>query len=146
MIRKTGKYAPLWTKSALISETPCFRISAAGSRRITAAKKRSNSAPAAGNRDGTSNSENQEKPSAPYIPGNPFSGSWSSSGKKKEAISALLADCSRRLKDIYRETPEGNGQRWLMIDLEDPDALYDDVLRLIHIRSGKELSKQKTNH
>lgn len=33
-----------------------------------------------------------------------------------------------------------------MIDLEDPDALYDDVLRLIHIRSGKELSKQKTNH
>ena len=66
--------------------------------------------------------------------------------KEKEAISALLADCSRRLKDIYRETPEGNGQRWLMIDREDPDVLYNDMLRLIHIRSGKDLSKQKTNH
>ncbi len=53
--------------------------------------------------------------------------------------------CSR-LRDIYRETPEGNGQRWLMIDREDPDVLYNDMLRLIHIRSGKDLSKQKTNH
>lgn len=66
--------------------------------------------------------------------------------KEKEAVSTLLSDCSSRLKDIYRETPEGNGQRWLMIDREDPDVLYNDMLRLIHIRSGKDLSKQKTNH
>ncbi len=66
--------------------------------------------------------------------------------KEKEAAAALLSDCSSRLKDIYNETREGNGQRWLMIDLEDPDSLYKDVLRLIHIRSGKDLLKQKTNH
>lgn len=29
-----------------------------------------------------------------------------------------------------------NGQRWLMIDLEDEDDLYKDVLRLIRIRRG----------
>lgn len=45
--------------------------------------------------------------------------------KEKEAVSALLSDCCSRLRDIYRETPEGegNGQRWLMIDLEDLDSL-----------------------
>lgn len=34
---------------------------------------------------------------------------------------------------IYSQTQEGNGQRELMIDLEDKGELYDDVLRLIKI-------------
>ena len=45
--------------------------------------------------------------------------------------------CSVKLQEIYRQTKEGNGQRWLMIDLEDPDDSYEDVLELIKIRSGK---------
>ena len=48
----------------------------------------------------------------------------------------MLADCTERLREIYRQTPEGNGQRWLMLDLEDPDELYRDVMRLIRIRVG----------
>ena len=66
--------------------------------------------------------------------------------KEKPAVEAMLSQCSGEVQEIYHQTPEGNGQRWLMIDREDPDVLYNDMLRLIHIRSGKDLSKQKTNH
>ena len=38
------------------------------------------------------------------------------------------------LQDIYARNREGNGQRWLMIDIEDKDGLYQDVFRLIKIR------------
>lgn len=37
---------------------------------------------------------------------------------------------------------EGNGQRWLMIDLEDKDTLYNDIFRLIEIRRG--ISKRES--
>lgn len=57
--------------------------------------------------------------------------------KEKEAVEALLPQCTDRLGEIYGKTKEGNGLRWLMIDLEDPDALYQDVLRLIEIRARK---------
>lgn len=59
--------------------------------------------------------------------------------KEREAAEALLPECSRRIQEIYRETQEGNGQRWLMIDLEDRDEVYEDTLRLIELRknSGK---------
>lgn len=33
-----------------------------------------------------------------------------------------------------------NGQRWLMIDLEDKDDLYKDVLRLIRTKKGRRLT------
>ena len=54
--------------------------------------------------------------------------------KEKPFVEAMLSDCTVELSDIYRQTQEGNGQRWLMIDLEDRESLYDDVLRLIAIR------------
>nr|WP_303790009.1 hypothetical protein [Anaerotruncus colihominis] len=38
------------------------------------------------------------------------------------------------MQEIYSRTKEGNGQKWLMIDLEDRGDLYDDVFRLIEIR------------
>ena len=57
--------------------------------------------------------------------------------KEKEAVEAMLPDSSARIQEIYHRPQEGNGQRWLMIDLEDPDESYEDVLRLIKIRSGK---------
>ena len=54
--------------------------------------------------------------------------------KERPLVEALLPACSAELRQIYRQTPEGNGQRWLMIGLEDRDSLYHDVLRLIQIR------------
>ena len=57
--------------------------------------------------------------------------------KEKEAVEAMLPECSAEIQEIYQKTQEGNGQRWLMIDLEDPGESYEDVLRLIKIRSGK---------
>lgn len=54
--------------------------------------------------------------------------------KEKETVTSILPDCSERLQEIYHQTKEGNGQRWLMIDLEDQDSLYDDVLKLVEIR------------
>lgn len=56
--------------------------------------------------------------------------------KEKERVEAILPDCDARLQEIYDQTREGNGQRWLMIDLEDKDTLYDHIFRLIEIRRG----------
>jgi len=54
--------------------------------------------------------------------------------KEKDAVEAIFPECSPALQEIYRQTREVNGQRWLMIDLEDADEQYRDVLRLIEIR------------
>lgn len=54
--------------------------------------------------------------------------------KEKERVEALLPDCSSALQELYWQTREGNGQRWLMIDLEDDDELYQEAFQLIHIR------------
>lgn len=56
------------------------------------------------------------------------------SGKEKEQVEEILPELSPILQQIYHSTEEGNGQRWLMIDLEDTDAVYEDVLKLIDIR------------
>nr|WP_278601144.1 hypothetical protein [Clostridium tertium] len=39
------------------------------------------------------------------------------------------------MQSIYHETKEGMGQRWLMIDLEDKDKKFSDVLKLIDVRA-----------
>ena len=54
--------------------------------------------------------------------------------KEKTLVEAILPECTVELSDIYHQTKEGNGQRWLMIDLEDKEDMYNDVLRLIEIR------------
>ncbi|MCI8638141.1 MAG: DUF3788 domain-containing protein [Coprococcus sp.] len=54
--------------------------------------------------------------------------------KQKTQVEAILPECTVELQKIYKQTQEGNGQRWLMIDLEDKDGLYNDLLRLIQIR------------
>lgn len=56
--------------------------------------------------------------------------------KEKERVDAILPDCTEELQEIYARTKEGNGQKWLMIDLEDDGELYRDTLRLIAIRRG----------
>lgn len=57
--------------------------------------------------------------------------------KEKEQIQSILPDCTQRLREIYSRTKEGNGQRWLMIDLEEDDDVYKDVLQLIDIRGRR---------
>ncbi|WP_302986820.1 hypothetical protein [uncultured Muribaculum sp.] len=37
---------------------------------------------------------------------------------------------------MYKKTKLGNGQKWLMIDLEDQGEVYEDIFRLIEIRKG----------
>lgn len=54
--------------------------------------------------------------------------------KEKASVEAILPECTVELYNIYHQTQEGNGQRWLMIDLEDKESLYNDVMRLIKIR------------
>lgn len=60
--------------------------------------------------------------------------------KEKEAVEAMLPECSNALRELYHRTREGNGQRWMMIDLEDEDDCYKDTFRLIGIRrAGKRI-------
>lgn len=54
--------------------------------------------------------------------------------KGKASVEEMLPKCTAVLQDIYHQTQEGNGQRWLMIDLEAKDDLYHDLLQLIRIR------------
>ena len=56
--------------------------------------------------------------------------------KEKDAVEAILPDCSETIRDVYNRTKEGNGQRWLMIDLEDRGKTYEDLFRLMDIRRG----------
>lgn len=56
--------------------------------------------------------------------------------KEKEAVEAILQECTTELRDNYRQTKTGNGQKWLMIDLEDKEKMYADIIRLIDIRRG----------
>lgn len=54
--------------------------------------------------------------------------------KEKGTVEEQLLELSPLLQDVYHHTKEGNGQRWLMIDLEDEGNVYRDVLKLIDIR------------
>ena len=54
--------------------------------------------------------------------------------REKAQVEAVLPDCTAPLREIYRQTREGNGQRWLMIDVEDQGDICQDILRLIAIR------------
>lgn len=54
--------------------------------------------------------------------------------KEKERVEETLPECCTQIRELYERTKEGNGQRWLMIDLEDADEVYRDVSGLIRIR------------
>lgn len=54
--------------------------------------------------------------------------------KEKNKVEEILPQLSEEIQKIYHNTKEGNGQRWLMIDLKSDDCVYQDVLRLIRIR------------
>ncbi len=63
--------------------------------------------------------------------------------KEKESVEKILPGCSSEMRDLYHQTPEGNGQRWLTADLEDHADLYRDLLRFIHIRRNSRNQKTK---
>lgn len=54
--------------------------------------------------------------------------------KEKECVENLLSHLSKEIRELYQNTKEGIGQRWLMIDVQSDDCVYQDTLRLIHIR------------
>ena len=57
--------------------------------------------------------------------------------KEKEAIELLLPSFTPEIQNIYEQTKEGNGQKWLMIGLEDTGQLYRNVFRIIEIRKAR---------
>lgn len=54
--------------------------------------------------------------------------------KEKGSVEAILPDCVTELQEIYNQTKEGNGQKWILVDLEDKGRMYEDIFRLIEIR------------
>lgn len=56
--------------------------------------------------------------------------------KEQEAVEAVLWECTPEVRTVYEQTKAGNGQKWLMIDLEDAGSVYEDVFRLMDIRRG----------
>lgn len=54
--------------------------------------------------------------------------------KEKERVENMLPCLTKELQELYQNTKEGNGQRWLMIDLHSDDRVYREVLQLIRIR------------
>lgn len=57
--------------------------------------------------------------------------------KEKSAVESILHKCTPELRETYRQTETGNGQKWLMIDLEDRENTYTDIFRLLDIRKGQ---------
>ena len=56
--------------------------------------------------------------------------------KQKESVEAILEELTPELRGIYKQTETGNGQKWLMIDVEDRENTYTDIFRLLDIRKG----------
>lgn len=56
---------------------------------------------------------------------------------EKKVFENMFSSFSSDIQKIYKETPEGNGQRWLMIDLEDNDKRYKDMKKIIEFRANK---------
>ncbi|OUP50903.1 DUF3788 family protein [Lachnoclostridium sp. An181] len=51
-------------------------------------------------------------------------------------VQTLLPEYTPEVRNIYLQTQTGNGQKWLMIEVDDQDEVYNDILRLIDIRKG----------
>lgn len=54
--------------------------------------------------------------------------------KEKESVEKMLPGFTEEIRDVYHRSKEGNGQRWLMIDVDSEDCVFQDVLKLIRIR------------
>ena len=54
--------------------------------------------------------------------------------KERSGVENILPQLPQRLREIYLNTPSGNGQKWLMIDVEDEDEICHGVFSLLDIR------------
>lgn len=54
--------------------------------------------------------------------------------KEKQRTDELLASLSEEFCDIYTNTREGMGQRWLIFDFSCRTVLFDDVLKIVRLR------------
>lgn len=45
----------------------------------------------------------------------------------------LMLQCSDYVQTVFKNTKNGNGQKWLMLDVRDREIM-DDVFRLINLR------------
>lgn len=63
--------------------------------------------------------------------------------KEKAQVESALPTFSARLQNVYKETKEGMGQRWLMVDVHQKDDFYEDLLTLIEIRRESAKSNKK---
>ena len=57
--------------------------------------------------------------------------------KEKEGAEALLPALSVPMRDLYHNTQEGMGQKWLMAEVGEEGPMLEDVKRLIALRRGK---------
>lgn len=66
--------------------------------------------------------------------------------KERSDVERILPQLPQRLREIYLKTPSGNGQKWLMIDVEDEDEIYHGVFSLLDIRrkSGRYKADQSS--
>lgn len=48
--------------------------------------------------------------------------------KVKMFVEEILPECTAELQSIYGQIREENGQRWMMIDFEDKESLYQNLL------------------
>lgn len=56
--------------------------------------------------------------------------------KEKKLFENTFSFFSSDIQKIYKETPEANSQKWLMIDLEDNDQKYEDIKKIIGFRAN----------
>lgn len=56
--------------------------------------------------------------------------------KEKEEFERELSSFCDEIQQIYQTTKEGNGQKWLMMELEDYDRKYDDVKKILSIKAS----------
>lgn len=54
--------------------------------------------------------------------------------KEKQIFEEKMFDFCHEIQQIYKETKEGNGQRWLMIELEDKDKKYEDIKAILELK------------
>ena len=55
--------------------------------------------------------------------------------REKKLFEDMFSSFSSNIQKIYKETSEGNGQKGIMIDLENKDKKYEDVKKIIEIRN-----------
>ena len=49
-------------------------------------------------------------------------------------MEALLPSLSEKFQQIYRETKEGMGQRWMLLNFDARTPAFEDAMKVVRIR------------